>query len=118
GRERSLMHAAIASADAQMIDWVLAHGPRLEVWDRFARTPLLAAARLGDVATMEKLLAAGANIHATDRFGQHAAHLVVEGLSTTVFDALATRMANEPQYAPKTPAQMEDTLVRTGQALA
>lgn len=118
GSERSLLHAAIAAADHAMVDWLLAQGPRLETWDRFARTPFLVAARMSDVSTMEKLLAAGANAGAVDRFGQTAAHLAVEGISTTMFDKKAFAANGSRQYVDKTAQQVEQGLVRAGHAVA
>lgn len=117
GHERSLLHMAIASADPDTIDWVLERGPDLEAWDRLARTPFLAAARQADVKTMEKLAAAGADVHAVDRFGQTAAHLAIEGISTQAFNHQAYRAHGAREYTPKDPHEIDLGLTRAAQAL-
>lgn len=118
GAEQSLLHAAISMADAHMVDWILERQPNLEVWNRFARTPFLQAARMADVLTLEKLAKAGANRAATDRFGQTAAHLAVEGLSSTCFDRDLFRRTGQRDYKNKSYAEMIEAVERTAQALA
>lgn len=115
--ERSLLHSAVASANTDVIDWLLDRGADLESWDRLAHTPFLVAARQGDVASMEKLAAAGANVHAVDRFGQTAAHLVVEGIRTQELDKEQWRRTGDRVYSSKSPQDIERALTRAGQAL-
>ncbi len=98
-------------------NWLLDQGAKLETWDRFARTPFLVAARMADVESMEKLLAKGADIHATDRFGQNAVHLVIEGLRTTITDTKYLRETGQYRNLDKSPEEIEQSLQRAVQAL-
>lgn len=117
GNERSLLHEALLKADPHARDWLLDQGAKLETWDRFARTPFLVAARMADVESMEKLLANGADIHATDRFGQNAVHLVIEGLRTTITDTKYLRETGQYRNLDKSPEEIEQSLQRAVQAL-
>lgn len=118
GADRSMLHEALSKADPHARDWLLDNGAGLEAWDRFARTPFLTAARLSDVESMEKLAAAGANVHATDRYGQNAAHLVLEGMRTTTLDWDFLRAGGDRRYIDKTPEQLAATVEAAGQAMA
>ena len=118
GHPRSLLHATVASADHASTDWLLERGASLEQWDRHARTPFLQAARMGDVVALEKLAAAGANIHATDRHGQGAAHLVIEGINASKLDEVLFKNFGDRTYVPKTLQEFEETLERAQQALS
>lgn len=117
GNERSLLHEALLKADPHARDWLLGQGAKLETWDRFARTPFLVAARMADVDSMEKLQAHGANVHATDRFGQTAVHLVIEGLRTTVTDMKYWRETGQFRNLDKSPEEIEQSLERAVHAL-
>lgn len=117
GAERSLLHSAIASANEPAVDWLLARAPDLERWDRMAHTPFLVAARQADIATMEKLAAAGANVHALDRFGRSAAHLVMESVRTQDLDLDQLRRFDARVYTDKTPQEIQRILTRAAQAL-
>lgn len=118
GNERSMLHEAIFKADPHARDWLLEQGVQLETWDRMARTPFLTAARMADVETMEKLVAYGANPHATDRFGQTAVHLVIEGIRTTNLNKDYFRATGKFEYEDKTPLELDQTIERAAQALA
>ena len=116
GNERSLIHAAVGSADQASVDWLLAQGASLEVWDKRARTPFLQAARMGDTVALEKLAAAGADVNATDRFGQTALHLVIEGISGEKLDIFSLKNYGHRNYLPKEPEEISESVERAAQA--
>ena len=116
-KRHTLLHGAIKSADTPVVDWVLEKNPNLEALDWRARTPWLCAARQSDVETLQKLRKCGANLHAVDRFGQNAAHLVIEGLSHERFDREAFSQTGERRYVRKSDFEMETDLRRAAQAL-
>lgn len=118
GAERSMLHEFVARADSHARDWLLSQSVALETWDRHARTPFLLAARMADVESLEALAAHGANVHATDRFGQTAAHLVIEGLRTTEKDEVLSRLNQRYESRNKSSEKIQEGLERAAQALA
>jgi ankyrin repeat protein len=80
------LHWAAANGYVERTEQILKHRPSLEATDSHGRTPLLVAHR--DAA--EKLLAAGANVRASDKDGMTALHYAAQSGSAhlaLLFDA-------------------------------
>lgn len=117
GRRQTLLHSALASDQEWMVQWLLNQPTvrnRLETTDEFGRTPLLLAARKANVPAITQLVNAGAHVHARDLYGQSAAHMVIEGLSTVV----PAGTPGQTWWAPKSSDMLQAMLVQAGQALA
>lgn len=74
-----IIFAVVQRGDAEMIDYMLKAGKsKVDVTDNFGNTPLLIAARLGDVRIVKILMAAGANPRVKDKHSEPLIHLVAE----------------------------------------
>ena len=76
-----LLHAASApldSDDRQCVACLLEHSAAVDPMDSDRRTPLIHAARLGDLETVRLLVEAGAHVMARDRFHKSALFYAVE----------------------------------------
>jgi ankyrin repeat protein len=85
---------AIKADDTELLGRFLDRKSRLEVRDADGRTPLAAAARLGKAATVQRLLAAGAQAVTVDRSSQNALHLAVLASSADTTRLLIGARAN------------------------
>ena len=76
-----LLRAATAPLDPhhrQCVACLLAHGAAVDPLDSDRRSPLIHAARLGDLETIRLLVQAGAHVMARDRFHKSALFYAVE----------------------------------------
>jgi ankyrin repeat protein len=76
-----LLRNATAPLDGerrQCVSWLLAHGAAVDPMDSDRRTPLIHAARLGDLETLRLLVEAEAFVMARDRFHKSALFYAVE----------------------------------------
>lgn len=110
GEIQTIFQTLIARSDVESIQEILSD-PSIEVdlekVDQRGRTPFLRAAMAGNVPLMELLKESGANIKATDRYGQNALMVALERLS------LGQRMPGS-KYSPAwvLVPHSEDTIVK------
>ena len=72
-----LIFAAIRNGQSDLVEYMLKeHEPDLEYTDYFGNTPLLVTAEIGDVKMMKLLVAAGADLKASNRYGAPLVHVV------------------------------------------
>ncbi|KJE92355.1 hypothetical protein CAOG_009655 [Capsaspora owczarzaki ATCC 30864] len=90
---RSLMHAAVSPVDPQsstgVLSMLLALGGDVNARDEQQRTPLMDAVMRGLVPCVKLLLAAGADVHATNIVGRTAVHVCASWQDTKVGEIMA-----------------------------
>jgi ankyrin repeat protein len=74
-RKKPPLRAAAEAGRPQIVAQLLEHRPQVDAVDEYGDTALMAAARIGDVATCVRLLAAGANPRLRNREHATAAEL-------------------------------------------
>jgi hypothetical protein len=88
-----LLRTAAAPLDSehrQCLAWLLEHGAAVDPLDSDRRTPLIHAARLGDLETIRLLVEAEAYVMARDRFHMSALFYAVEARRRDIVLYLAT----------------------------
>jgi ankyrin repeat protein len=88
-----LLRAAAGPLDSehrQCVAWLLAHGAAADPTDSDRRTPLIHAARLGDLETIRLLVEAEAYVMTRDRFHKSALFYAVEAGRRDIVLYLAT----------------------------
>jgi ankyrin repeat protein len=106
------LHRALWGDDHELIEALLAADPDLTIENSYGRTPLLRVAReTGDVEMAARLLDAGAEIGAVDRFGASSLDLAAWRGNEPLVDLLLDRGAT----FPTTSASLQEITVNSAQ---
>ena len=89
------LHYAAAGNAMPVLELLLARGALVDARAPNGRTPLMMAALFGEEALVERLIAAGADLRAVDRFDRSAADLATAGDREWLGQKLAARAAKQ-----------------------
>lgn len=99
---QALLVGAAAGEDHDAVDFLLAHGAKVNGLDNAHKTPLHWAAYQGDLDLVKRLLAKGADLQAKDMLGQSPLVLARKGKHPEVAAFLQQQGATDPQAAAPT----------------
>ncbi len=89
---RSLLLAAVMQNKVELARELMEQGARVDVPDEFGVTPLMIAARRGDLELLQMLLARSVHPNATDLQGWSAAHHALLGKNREAFELLLPKV--------------------------
>ncbi|MHC4509806.1 MAG: ankyrin repeat domain-containing protein [Planctomycetota bacterium] len=104
------LFAAIRGSNAEVVEYLLAHGARLGVTGRYGQTPLHLAAHMGYVEVARVLLGHGADVNERGPWGETALHWAAVRGNT---DVAAILLKSRADTDSQTLGQTVDLHVRT-----